>query len=640
MNKILVTGSLFVLPEHEQTLQAAGFAVERLYTAAASEEELISAVRGKVGYILGGNEQITRKVIDAADALKVIAHCGTDYKYFVPAWRHALQKDIAITNVPDGHGQAVAEWAQAAALAMNRSLFEQNSGTTRGIEDQTIGIVGLGHIGSRLAGMLRANCPKAIRYYSTNRHPDLEASFGLHFTDMKRLLRSSDIVFLCVPSSAGKNFFGLQEFRHMRPDALLVSMVAPGVIDSDALCAALRSRRIRAASDYPMDSRFDDLPPAIWHSSSASRAFNTATGIRQTSGKAVNTLLEALANSRRKPATTMSRLPSRPSFAILGSGIIGMAVGNTLLNTYPNARVTIYTNNVQNIVTNAAGAQFYPIWLGDNLPPDYDTLLRQWFLTSKAQFIAHQKQGKAIHNIRNYELFTKKTAPPTYFYDVLDNLEVGPDPKLPKPYTYRYVFDTMVINPLLYLPQITADFVAKGGRLVHQHIHHLDDVLRLQEPVVFNCLGMGAKTIFGDPHLQAVKGVSLRLLPIPALHSAVSTGDLIVAPRGNETYVGASYLTEWDTLEPTAREQAYILDGVAALVEVPGSEFALPKGTLRKAHIIQAHSGLRPLRAIGPRVEKEQIGGKTIVHNYGHGGNGIILSWGTAAQAMRLVTSS
>ena len=150
MKKILVTGSLFISPDQEQILRESSFSVERLVVTKPTEAELIAAIKDKVGYILGGDERVTRKVIDAATKLKAIAFCGTDYEYFIPAWDYATKKGITLTNVPDGHTHAVAEWAQGAALSMNRGFFGQGSYTTVGLEGQTIGIIGLGHIGTRL----------------------------------------------------------------------------------------------------------------------------------------------------------------------------------------------------------------------------------------------------------------------------------------------------------------------------------------------------------------------------------------------------------------------------------------------------------------------------------------------------------
>ncbi len=69
---ILITDSLFVHKEHEEQLRAAGYDIQRIDKPKANEEELIAAIKGKIGYILGGIEQVSEKVIDAADELKVI----------------------------------------------------------------------------------------------------------------------------------------------------------------------------------------------------------------------------------------------------------------------------------------------------------------------------------------------------------------------------------------------------------------------------------------------------------------------------------------------------------------------------------------------------------------------------------------
>jgi phosphoglycerate dehydrogenase-like enzyme len=85
---------------------------------------MAKAIRGKVGYLLGGIEHVTEKVIDAADELKAIGFTGIDYKGLIPAWRYATQKGIAITNTPSGPTNEVAEWAITAALVMNRYFLE------------------------------------------------------------------------------------------------------------------------------------------------------------------------------------------------------------------------------------------------------------------------------------------------------------------------------------------------------------------------------------------------------------------------------------------------------------------------------------------------------------------------------------
>ena len=67
---------------------------------------------------------------------------------------------------------------------------------------------------------------------------------------------------------------------------------------------------------------------------------------------------------------------------------------------------------------------------------------------------------------------------------------------------------------------------------------------------------------------------------------------------------------------------------------------SIPKLKLSLDRIVKETVGLRPFRASGPRIGKEELGSKTIVHNYGHGGSGWSLSWGTGNMARELVLST
>jgi D-amino-acid oxidase len=66
----------------------------------------------------------------------------------------------------------------------------------------------------------------------------------------------------------------------------------------------------------------------------------------------------------------------------------------------------------------------------------------------------------------------------------------------------------------------------------------------------------------------------------------------------------------------------------------------IPKLRLSMDRIVKETVGLRPFRASGPRIESEQLGNKTLVHNYGHGGSGWSLSWGTGNMARNLVLAT
>lgn len=293
MKVIGITDDLFILPRHERELHAAGFGVERLFKAQASQTELSNFLKDKSGYILGGTETITREVINAANRLEAIVFTGSGYQAFIPAWQYAIQKGILIANVPDGPTHAVAEWAIAAALAMNRGFFSPAS-PAPGIEGQQVGIVGLGRIGTEITRKLRVFKPEKMAYYSRYRQVQIESELGVRYKALPQLLQQSDIVFLCVSCDAGQNFFSETELASMKPNALLVSIVAPGIINPDDLFAVLHAGIIRAISDYPMDTRFRELPAARWHSNEISSAFNTVQSICSTSDHATTSLINLL----------------------------------------------------------------------------------------------------------------------------------------------------------------------------------------------------------------------------------------------------------------------------------------------------------------------------------------------------------
>lgn len=300
MQKILITDSLFIFPEHELQLQKAGYEIVRLDKPDASEDELCEMVKDKVGYILGGIEKVTDRVIEAADSLRVIVFTGSSYKSFIPGWQKAQEKGIQIGNVPHGPTQAVAEWSIAASLAMNRGFFELASPegreflTTPGLQGQTVGIVGLGHIGARIAEMLQPFAPANIFYASTHRHQDSEATLNLKYVELDVLLGQSDVVFLCVPDEAGPNFLNAGHFTKMKQDALLVSFMHPGIIDPNALYDILDKGKIRAVSDYPFDERFNKFPKSTFYCFKASNAFNTRASLKHVSDVATQALINLL----------------------------------------------------------------------------------------------------------------------------------------------------------------------------------------------------------------------------------------------------------------------------------------------------------------------------------------------------------
>ncbi|HLC70788.1 MAG TPA: NAD(P)-dependent oxidoreductase [Candidatus Nanoarchaeia archaeon] len=303
--KILVTDSLFIFPEHEEILKNAGYEIERLNKPEATEDELASAIQGKIGYILGGIEKVTDKVIEAADDLKVIAFTGSDWKAFITGHETATKRGISIANTPGANSYAVAEYAITLMLGMMRNIFElgrtgtKTFQTTHSLNELTAGIIGMGNVGEIVTTNLKKLGAKKVVYFSRTRKPEIEKQ-NIEYLNMDEVLSQSDIVFLLIPKSSGENFLGAKEFKLMKDGSLFVNIASRSLVDKDALFHELETSRLRAVQDGKIDKRFDSLPLSIWFNSNESAAYNTLGANKTASDMAVQSIINILESGEDK----------------------------------------------------------------------------------------------------------------------------------------------------------------------------------------------------------------------------------------------------------------------------------------------------------------------------------------------------
>jgi D-amino-acid oxidase len=148
-------------------------------------------------------------------------------------------------------------------------------------------------------------------------------------------------------------------------------------------------------------------------------------------------------------------------------------------------------------------------------------------------------------------------------------------------------------------------------------------------PIVVNCAGLGARDLVGDPTLRPVRGQHL-VLENPGLEDFFMTEPFGPAwtswvPHGDRVVLGGvAQEGDWD-MNPREADAERILEGCAAL-----------EPCLRDARVVEHQVGLRPARD-EVRVQVEQLGEARCVHNYGHGGTGVGLSWGCAREVALLI---
>ena len=296
---ILVTDSLFIFDEHVKQLEAAGYEVVRLDKPEATEEELCDAVKGKVGYILGGIEKITDKVIDATDELRAIVFTGTGWKGYVSGWENAKDKGIMIGNVPDATNYSVAEYVITLIMAMNRRIFElgrtgkASFKTVKSLSEEKVGIIGLGRIGLQTAKMLKGLGTNEVSYWSRNEKEE-GRTLGIEHQSLEDIFSQCDIICVCVADDAGINFIDADLLRSMKEGSLIVSISHEGIINEDSLYGSLAAGKLRAAIDYVPQERFKRLPEELVYFPNATTAYNTFKTLRLGSDSSVETMLNLL----------------------------------------------------------------------------------------------------------------------------------------------------------------------------------------------------------------------------------------------------------------------------------------------------------------------------------------------------------
>jgi D-amino-acid oxidase len=199
---------------------------------------------------------------------------------------------------------------------------------------------------------------------------------------------------------------------------------------------------------------------------------------------------------------------------------------------------------------------------------------------------------------------------------------------LPPGYRDGHVFVAPVVEMPVYLGYLLDRFIKAGGHVEHHAIPSLEEAG--EGGVVVNCSGLGARELVGDGSMKPIRGQIVRVrnpgLERFMLDEGNPEGVTYVVPRSGDCILGGTAEEgEWDT-EPEPEIAAGILRRCAAL-----------EPRLMRAEVLEHKVGLRPGRP-EIRLEREDAtSGPPRVHNYGHGGSGITLSWGCAEETLRLV---
>jgi phosphoglycerate dehydrogenase-like enzyme len=293
MDQVLVTDSLFIGPDDESKLREAGYVVERLDKPKASEEELVLALKGKVGYILGGVEVVTERVVAAAENLRAIAFTGSGYQEFIPGWKAATARGIAISAAIGGNAESVAEWSLVAGLAQLRRIPALSApggpsfAISREFRALMLGVVGFGHVGRAVASKAQALGITVLATPSKR-----EPLAGVRTLGLSELLEAADIVSVHVDKAGGVGALNAGAIEKIKRGAVVVNAAFRDAIDNDALVRRLVDGGLVAAVDYPLAA--PGAPAGALIASNGQTAFNTAEANARISSRAAASLINLL----------------------------------------------------------------------------------------------------------------------------------------------------------------------------------------------------------------------------------------------------------------------------------------------------------------------------------------------------------
>ena len=248
-------------------------------------------------------------------------------------------------------------------------------------------------------------------------------------------------------------------------------------------------------------------------------------------------------------AVDLATAVGQPRVAVIGCGVMGLTTARLLQDR--GFEATIYAKELPpDTTSNVAGGQWspYTVFDDESATPAFRQQLEGAARLSHRYFQNLVGDTYGVRWIENYVL--RDTSPaqqqPSPIRDLFFAAEVVPRDHHPFAASYVSRFTTMLIEPPIFLPAITRDFLLRGGRIHVREFHEQRDLLRLEEKVVVNCAGLGARALFGDAELTPIKGQLAILLPQPEIDYIVIKGDYYMFPRRDGIVLGGTHdRDEW-----------------------------------------------------------------------------------------------
>ena len=220
-------------------------------------EEIISTIGDYEALVVRSQTQVSAKVIQAGEKLQVIARAGVGVDNIDV--EEATRRGIVVVNAPTGNTISTAEYTIALMLSLARHIPQANAMLKSGVwrrsdfigtevRNKTLGIIGLGNIGSEVARRAQAFEMKVIAY-SPSIPSEHARELRVELVPLKQLLKESDFITMHTRMSPEKRgMIGEKELALVKPTVRIINTARGGLIDEEALAKAVKEKRVAGAA--------------------------------------------------------------------------------------------------------------------------------------------------------------------------------------------------------------------------------------------------------------------------------------------------------------------------------------------------------------------------------------------------------
>jgi len=311
--------------------------------------------------------------------------------------------------------------------------------------------------------------------------------------------------------------------------------------------------------------------------------------------------------------------------AIIGAGVSGLTCGVVFAEREWN--VAIFADETGQQTTSAAAAA---VWFPYDAEPAEKII--PWALTTYGRLRDLSRDPETGASMIEIQQFTRTGALPIPAWaenlgarslSVISSESAGPA----RTFASGYALTVPLIDTTIYLDYLTDRFRKGSGVIQSTHINKLEKIPP-DFDLIINCAGIGARDLIHDLDLEPHRG-QVAIVSKLDLMQAIVCDDaplMYAIPRARDcVFGGTNSLSE--SREPSPSDTDAIVSECSRVLGID------------RPHVTAVKVGLRPFRKSGVRLEPDNSAdGRTIIHNYGHGGAGFTLSWACAEEVYAIAS--